>query len=308
MIILSHRRYGAGPAPVLLLHGFLGSGRNLGGLARRLAAGDPELSVITLDLTGHGSSPPLPSGANGAPPGADVAPPGAGITPKSANTEPKSSNSARKGANPAFKGADLATLAGDVLATADALGLRAPVPIVGHSLGGRVALRAAGLAPQRIANVVLLDIGPSGVLSTETARVVELLLAAPPSGSRETFRGHFRSGGLDDAVVEWLMLNLVAADGQYRWAIDRVALAALHARTSAEDLWGVVEGQGLLHLTCLRGGRSGYVTDADAARLAAAGCRLVTIEGAGHFLHVERPAEVLAAVRDALTPRAPPPG
>ncbi|HVQ75514.1 MAG TPA: alpha/beta hydrolase [Candidatus Binatia bacterium] len=279
-IILSHRRHGAGPAPVLLLHGFLGSGRNLGGLARRLAAGDPGLSVIALDLTGHGSSPPLPSGANVAPPGADVAP----------------------------KGADLATLAGDVLATADALGLRAPVPIVGHSLGGRVALRAASLAPQRIANVVLLDIGPSGVLSTETARVVELLLAAPPSGSRETFRGHFRSGGLDDAVVEWLMLNLVAADGQYRWAIDRAALAALHARTSAEDLWGVVEGQGLLHLTCLRGGRSGYVTDADAARLAAAGRRLVTIEGAGHFLHVERPAEVLAAVRDALTSRAPPPG
>lgn len=286
-IILSHRRHGAGPAPVLLLHGFLGSGRNLGGLARRLAAGDPGLSVITLDLTGHGSSPPLPSGADVAPPGADVAPPGANVAPK---------------------GADLATLAGDVLATADALGLRAPVPIVGHSLGGRVALRAASLAPQRIANVVLLDIGPSGVLSTETARVVELLLAAPPSGSRETFRGHFRSGGLDDAVVEWLMLNLVAADGQYRWAIDRVALAALHARTSAEDLWGVVEGQGLLHLTCLRGGRSGYVADADAARLAAAGCRLVTIEGAGHFLHVERPAEVLAAVRDALTPRAPPPG
>jgi pimeloyl-ACP methyl ester carboxylesterase len=252
------------------------------------------LSVITLDLTGHGSSPPLLSGANGAPPGADVAPPGAGITPKGVNTTPK--------------GADLATLAGDVLATADALGLRAPVPIVGHSLGGRVALRAAGLAPQRIANVVLLDIGPSGVLSTETARVVELLLAAPPSGSRETFRGHFRSGGLDDAVVEWLMLNLVAADGQYRWAIDRVALAALHARTSAEDLWGVVEGQGLLHLTCMRGGRSAYVTDADAARLAAAGCRLMTIEGAGHFLHVERPAEVLAAVRDALTPRGPPPG
>ncbi|HVQ77182.1 MAG TPA: alpha/beta fold hydrolase, partial [Candidatus Binatia bacterium] len=107
-IILSHRRHGAGPSPVLLLHGFLGSGRNLGGLARRLAAGDPGLSVITLDLTGHGSSPPLPSGAHAAP-----------------------------------GGADLAMLAGDVLATADALGLRAPVPIVGHSLGGRVALRAA---------------------------------------------------------------------------------------------------------------------------------------------------------------------
>jgi pimeloyl-ACP methyl ester carboxylesterase len=36
-----------------------------------------------------------------------------------------------------------------------------------------------------------------------------------------------------------------------------------------------------------------YVPEADARRLQAAGARVDTIEGAGHFLHVERPAELL---------------
>jgi esterase len=258
--VLAHQRYGQGGTAVVLLHGFLGSGRNLAGLARRLASGGPGLCVITVDLTGHGSSPPLPPGA------------------------------------------DLAALADDVLATAGALHLPPPLRIVGHSLGGRVALRAAGRGPARLGRVVLLDIGPSAIPtgSTETARVVELLTTAPAASTRDGFRGHFRGAGLDDVLVEWLLLNLVADGDHYRWAIDRAALSALHERTNAEDLWSVVESPRRWALRCIRGARSSYVSDEDARRLEAAGCRVTTIEGAGHFLHVDRPAEVVAAVRAAL--------
>src|SRR5437867_9369430 len=99
--MLAHDRTGEGPRTILLLHGFLGSRRNLGSLAHRLVERDPGLSVITLDLTGHGESPPLPP-------------------------EP-----------------DLATLGRDALDTATTLAVVRPLWLVGHSLGGRVALRAA---------------------------------------------------------------------------------------------------------------------------------------------------------------------
>jgi pimeloyl-ACP methyl ester carboxylesterase len=267
--VLAHQRHGDGPAAFLLLHGFLGSARNLGGLARRLAAADRGRSVVALDLTGHGASPELPAGA------------------------------------------DLATLAGDVLATSRALDLRAPLSVVGHSLGGRIALRAAALSPERIAHVALLDIGPSPIpVNAETARAVSLLIQAPPRATREGFRTHFRAGGLADPIIEWLLTNLVAADGQHRWSIDRAALAALHARTSAEDLWPVAEAPRPWTLACIRGGRSGYVSDIDVPRLVAAGSRVITVEGAGHFLHVERPAEVLAALHEGLgaCPSTPPAG
>jgi pimeloyl-ACP methyl ester carboxylesterase len=38
------------------------------------------------------------------------------------------------------------------------------------------------------------------------------------------------------------------------------------------------------------------VSDGDARRLEAAGCPVVTIEGAGHFLHAAHPQAVAAAV------------
>ncbi|PYM24966.1 MAG: alpha/beta hydrolase, partial [Candidatus Rokuibacteriota bacterium] len=45
---------------------------------------------------------------------------------------------------------------------------------------------------------------------------------------------------------------------------------------------------------------SEYVSDADVRRLEAAGCRVDTIEGAGHFLHVDRPEELLDRIVHGL--------
>jgi esterase len=57
--VLSFSARGSGPEGVLLLHGFLGSGRNLANLARRLSEADPRLTIYSVDLPGHGRSPPL---------------------------------------------------------------------------------------------------------------------------------------------------------------------------------------------------------------------------------------------------------
>jgi pimeloyl-ACP methyl ester carboxylesterase len=55
--VLSSFTRGEGDAHVVLLHGFLGSGRNLATLARDLAAAG--YRVLVPDLPGHGASPPL---------------------------------------------------------------------------------------------------------------------------------------------------------------------------------------------------------------------------------------------------------
>jgi pimeloyl-ACP methyl ester carboxylesterase len=252
MATLAHRRAGTGSRTVLLLHGLLGSARNLTTLSRRLVERDPALSVVAPDLTGHGSSPPLPPGA------------------------------------------DLATVASDVLATARALRLGEALRLAGHSLGGRVALRAGMLAPEILERIVLLDISPSPVAADETARLVTRLREAPATAaSRDVFRAHFRAAGVADDVVEWLLQNLVHEAGGYRWRIDRAALADLHLRSQAEDLWPAVEGPRPYRVGCVRGGGSPYVSDTDARRLEAAGCPVETLDGAGHFLHIDRPIQLV---------------
>jgi esterase len=258
---LAHQRTGDGARPLVLLHGFLGSARNLSTLARALVERDRGLGVVAFDLTGHGASPPLPAGA------------------------------------------DSATLAGDVLASARALGLRTPLTLVGHSLGGRVGLRAALLEPAAVASLTLLDI-PPGPLDDAggVGRVVDALVRAPASvATRAEARAHLVAGGVPGLLADWLLLNLEPGEGGYRWRVDREALAALHARITREDLWAAVEGRHAYAVRCVRGAKSGYVSDADERRLRAAGCPVTTIEGADHFVHAERPGETAAAILDGLS-------
>jgi len=246
---LSFYRVGEGARPLLLLHGFLGAGRNLTTLAKRLAERDPSLAIVVPDLTGHGSSPPL------------------------------------------GEHDDLHTLARDLLDTARSLALGAPFEIMGHSLGGRVALAASLLDPAAIAAVTLLDISPSPIVQpgSDSSKIIQLIASGPREApSREPFREHLRVGGLPESLIEWQMLNLAHEGGVYRWRIDATALARLHPRVNAADLWpaALTPGRGY-RLHCVRGARSPYVSDADAARLEAAGCPVDTLPGVGHFVHVE---------------------
>src|SRR5262245_22964055 len=48
------------PGSVLILHGFLGSERNLRSFARKWSEAQPDRRVQALDLLGHGAAPPLP--------------------------------------------------------------------------------------------------------------------------------------------------------------------------------------------------------------------------------------------------------
>jgi pimeloyl-ACP methyl ester carboxylesterase len=256
---LLHTRIGDGPRPLALLHGFLGSGRNLATLARGLAVAAPEYSVYAFDLPGHGGSPPLP-------------PP-----------------------------ADLETLARAVIGATRALH---PLPwsFVGHSLGGRVALKASLVEPAAVGHMTVLDITPSALPpGGETAQVVKALVGAPEAApSREAFRTWFTGAGLSPELTDWLLLNLARDGDQLRWRIDRRAMAALYPRINAEDLWPAVESRGDRGLHVVRGSLSPYVSDADCRRLEAAGARVDTIEGAGHFVHVDRLAETLDRILKGL--------
>jgi esterase len=257
---LAHLRVGDGPRPLALLHGFLGSARNLGTLARGLAAGAPQYSVFAFDLPGHGESPPLPPQA------------------------------------------DLGAVARELLATLRVLAAE-PWTLVGHSLGGRVGLKALAIEGARIAHLTLLDITPSSLPpGGETARIVDALVRAPDeAGNRAELRAWFTGAGLAPALTEWLLMNLARDGERLRWRIDRRALATFYPRISVEDLWASVESRGGVGLHCVRGALSPYVSDADRRRFEEAGVRVDTIEGAGHFVHVDRPAETLDQILKGLS-------
>jgi pimeloyl-ACP methyl ester carboxylesterase len=251
---------GSGSHATLLLHGFLGSGKNLRTVAQRWLERDPGRCFLLPDLLGHGESPPLPPDAT---------------------TD---------------------TVARAVLACASEAGLAGPLSLVGHSLGGRVALAAARIEPALVRDIVLLDIAPGSMDPAQNGsrQVLDVLLAAPDAAAdRREMRGFFTGQGLSPALADWLLMNLRAEGGQVTWRVDRRGLAVLHDVFHRDDLWPVIEARAV-PMSCIRGGASRYVNDADAGRMDAAGCPVTTLGEAGHYLHVD----ALDALIDALCPRA----
>lgn len=249
-VIYSTKR-GDGPLPVLILHGFLGSGRNLASLARSWSKQDETLSLILADLPGHGRSGALEEKAT------------------------------------------LRSMAEQLLAH---LETAENFRLVGHSLGGRVALRLFALAPERIERVTILDISPSPIegRSELMERAKQALMAAPEHvPERGQMREALAQAGLRGSIADWLLMNVRAAErGGFEWGIDRGALIEFGKRTSADDLWDIAKEAGS-KLTCIRGGKSPYVSEEELKRYEQLGATVQTVAGAGHFLHAEQPQKVL---------------
>ena len=246
-------RRGEGPRPILLVHGFLGTGRNLQSLARRLSDADPSLCVTLPDLRGHGASPPL------------------GETDT------------------------LDALASDVVEWAQAQGPHRPT-LVGHSLGGRVALAALAQASDAFNQVVLLDIGPAKLPSLRgpMQRLFERLMGAPPTAaSRAEMRAFFLEGEVEASLTDWVLTNLsVDEHGEVQWRFDRAALARLHWQEGAALLWPVVE-QHAPRIWCIAGGRSEFVPPSEQEIFASLGVHVDIIAEAGHFIHVDAVTELV---------------
>ncbi|KAA9153287.1 alpha/beta hydrolase [Microbacterium lushaniae] len=201
------------------------------------------------------------------------------------------------------------TLAPDVVAALQAWTDR-PQLLVGQSLGGLTAPAVAAAVPEKIAQLVVVDItpgvdpdaGPTQIRSffagpTDWASRDELVDRALSfglgGGARRTAeRGvYLNSRVRPDGRVEWkhhfAHLAAAAANGGADAPAQGDGMAALLSTTGWDDLAAV-----RAPLTLVRGAR-GYVTPADAEefsrRLPAA--RVVTVAG-GHNLQEDAPLEL----------------
>jgi pimeloyl-ACP methyl ester carboxylesterase len=175
--------------------------------------------------------------------------------------------------------------------------------VIGHSLGGKVALLLGAEPPAGVEQIWVLDASPSPRPargpSDLTQRVFDALAALPERiASRREFVLELGRRGVDEALGLWLAKNLVRMDGGLRFALDLPAIAELLADFDRSDLWSLLNAppQGIrLHLVI--GGRSASISASDRERLQAAAkqdvIELLELPEAGHFLHVDDPEGLL---------------
>jgi esterase len=245
---------GEGTVPTVVLHGFLGQGRNLTTLVRRWAQRAPHRRFLVPDLRGHGTSPAVDEHTSLGDLAQDVLETAAALGPGGPADWVGHSQGGRVA---------LAALWAE------------PSKVRGVTL--------LDIAPG--------PIRPGGFGS---GRLLQALVAAPAQTTqRRTLREHFLGLGIDAATTDWLMMNVQAQGDTHRWRIDRQALCRLHERLNAEDLWPAVEGGQGAKVRCIRGERSPYVTEQDVRRLREAGCEVHTVQ-AGHFVHTQALEALLA--------------
>jgi esterase len=192
-------------------------------------------------------------------------------------------------------------MADDVAAFIAARGLTRAA-IVGHSMGGKVAMALALASPHLVERLVVVDIAPVAHPATHLEEIEAMRSLDPAQrGRRGAADAALKPRVPDAAVRAFLLQNLVADEAGLRWRINLDVIAAEIATLSRFPDFPPgtsYPGPALV----VRGGLSGYVRDRDRAAFARLfpAFRLVTIADAGHWLHAERMDEFLAATTPFL--------
>lgn len=198
-----------------------------------------------------------------------------------------------------------ATLAADVAETMDSLDIPTAIAI-GHSMGGKIAMTLALHQPDRVAALAVLDIAPIdyGDPYLDNINAMRALRLTPNLTRSEADRA-LAADLPDPALRGFLLNNLILGDApHWRIALDEIA-AALPDLVSWQDPspFTPYEKPTLF----LRGETSDYVPAiAQSAIMARFPKALIeTIANAGHWLHAERPAKVVAALLSFLDTELP---
>jgi len=182
-------------------------------------------------------------------------------------------------------------------ALAEDLAAVAPQPfdIVGHSMGGKAAMVLALTHPGAVRRLTVVDIAPVAYGHTQMP-LIDAMRATDLTGIMR--RSEVPLAVDDEGVRAFLLQSCDVVAG--RW---RLNLGVLAARMDELVGWPEVAGRFDGPALFLRGGASAYVLDEHAAKIRRLfpAARIETVEGAGHWLHAERPREVETAIRAFLS-------
>ena len=190
-------------------------------------------------------------------------------------------------------------MAEDVLDLWDALGLEKS-DVMGHSMGGKVAMQLALTSPERVSKLVVVDIAPRGYQPAHEALFRALEDAKPAArGSRSDIDAFLSERIPDKGIRQFLLKNLTHGPDGYHWQMNLEAIVSNYDRIlEGLTVFATYEGPTLF----IRGERSDYVLDDDEDLIRAyfPQATVVTIPKAGHWVHAEAPGPFADAVMEFL--------
>uniref|UniRef100_A0A7S1TFG1 AB hydrolase-1 domain-containing protein n=1 Tax=Compsopogon caeruleus TaxID=31354 RepID=A0A7S1TFG1_9RHOD len=274
---------------VVFLHGLLGSVGTYRSLLRRQDF-LPDHEIMAVDLRNHGGSPHLSGKMT--------------IPELEADVVRWLRKREESSFNPGIaKGGDASTVLDQG---------HPPVTLLGHSLGGKVAMRLAMTSPHLVERLVVVDIAPRhyslvGSCSAEAVHAMRMLDLRTLKSRVEADEGLKRLGVRDAGVRMFLLTNLVhdKSDVQTRFSW-RVNIETIN--DSIEELHGFPEDVLLLPpfrkpTLFVRGENSNFVRserDGDLIQRLFPNSAIKTVPHAGHWVQADAPDEFVRVVNEFL--------
>lgn len=205
------------------------------------------------------------------------------------------------GGSPHAAGMDYATQAEDVAETLLRLGIER-APLLGHSMGGKVAMMLALMRAEMVERLIIADIAPRPY-PPALRGVVAALQAMPlhPGLTRQEADQALRAAVPEAPIRSFLLQNLRFETSPPSWRIGlhRIAAAMPEIEAFAPPPGAQFEGKAL----AMAGALSPYIRAEDHAAFRALfpNISFASIPRAGHWLHAENPEGFLAALKGFLT-------
>lgn len=195
---------------------------------------------------------------------------------------------------------DYSILANDLLDFMDEHGLLESY-IMGHSMGGKTALQFLANYPERVKKLIVVDIAPKNypphhndildALQNCNLDIVQ---------KRSDAEAQLATTIKDTGVRLFLMKNLTRnPEGKYRWKMNLYTLIKHY-----ESILATTDNHGMTITTevlFVRGIKSHYISEDDILELPDTyiNASFVSLD-AGHWVHAERPQELLESILDFL--------
>ena len=201
------------------------------------------------------------------------------------------------GASPHAPVMGYSDMAGDIFELMDQLGL-ASVVLIGHSMGGKVAMQAALQEPQRVQSLAVLDIAPiSYPHSHQQIYSAMGSLDLTSLSSRVMADANLQPYIGEKAMRQFVLTNLVQRDGEFGWRVNLEAL--IDCEEQILDFPAGSKSGFRGPVLFLSGSESDYVGAAGIQAIMDLfpQARMQVIADAGHWLHAERPGEVVSMLQ-----------
>ena len=201
------------------------------------------------------------------------------------------------GQSPQSDSFELSDLVQDLYNVIDETNSNSPI-LLGHSLGGRIAMRFALLYPELISKLIVVDMSLRSVRQKpEHITLISIMKNFPleQMQSLQQIKDYLEQHIEHDKLIKIVIKNIRKTKDGFEWKIYFSPLIELFNKESEPiAINEIFEKEAIF----IRGGKSDYVLDSDIAKIKThfPNNKIKTIEGASHWVQADKPLEFIKLI------------